>query len=220
MAKSSGLVAGSRVEVIHYGLDQDVYSPRRRSEARQALGIGTEESVLLFAAHDLGLPHKGERYLRGALVDVRCERPIRLLTMGGGHFQVGSGYRHNHFGRIESDELQALLYRAADVFIIPSLEEAFGQSALEAVACGAVVAGFAVGGIVDIVQNNLNGLLVGRGDSNALGQAISRLLKDEPLRSRWLESCAAWVRERFSYARNTTAYIALYDALLENRSNK
>jgi glycosyltransferase involved in cell wall biosynthesis len=113
-----------------------------------------------------------------------------------------------------------LLYQASDVFVIPSLEEAFGQSALEAVACGAVVAGFSVGGIPDIVKCGLNGLLVGTGDSNALGQAISRLLKDEAIRSCWLESCAAWVRERFSYARNTAAYIALYEALLENRSNK
>jgi glycosyltransferase involved in cell wall biosynthesis len=48
--------------------------------------------------------------------------------------------------------LQSLIYRAADVFVIPSLEEAFGQTALEAVACGTVVAGFAVGGIVDIVK--------------------------------------------------------------------
>ncbi len=215
MAKSSGLVAGSRVEVIHYGLDQDVYSPRRRNEARHALGIGAEEPVLLFAAHDLGLPHKGERYLREALVDVRCERPIRLLTMGGGHFQVGSGYRHNHFGRIESDELQALLYRATDVFVIPSLEEAFGQSALEAVACGAVVAGFNVGGIPDIVKCGLNGLLVERQDAHALSEAIRKLLEDEALRRHWQNSCETWVREHFSFSKNAAAYVALYDSLLK-----
>ena len=219
-ARHSALTKGRTVEVIHYGLDQDVYSPRKRREAREALGIGAEEPVLLFAAHDLGLPHKGGRYLQDALVNVHCQMPIRLLTMGAGHFQAVPGYRHTHFGRVESDELQALLYQASDVFVIPSLEEAFGQSALEAVACGAVVAGFSVGGIPDIVKCGLNGLLVGTGDSNALGQAISRLLKDEAIRSCWLESCAAWVRERFSYARNTAAYIALYEALLENRSNK
>lgn len=213
-ARHSALTKRGTVEVIHYGLDQDVYSPGKRREAREALGIGAEEPVLLFAAHDLGLAHKGGRCLGDSLVNVRYQQPIRLLTMGAGHFQAVSGYRHTHFGRVESDQLQALLYRAADVFVIPSLEEAFGQTALEAIACGTVVVGFAVGGIGDIVQNDLNGLLVARGDSNALGQGIMRLLKDEALRVRWYEACEAWVKARFSFERNATAYRALYESLL------
>jgi glycosyltransferase involved in cell wall biosynthesis len=213
-ARLSALTKGRRIEVIHYGLDQTVYSSQKRRESRQALGIGAEEPVLLFAAHDLGLPHKGGRYLRDALMNVRCQQPIRLLTMGAGHFQIGSGYRHTHFGEIESDELQTLLYRAADVFVIPSLEEAFGQSALEAVACGAVVAGFNVGGIPDIVKCDLNGLLVERQDTQALSEAIQKLLEDEGLRRAWQNSCETWVREHFSFSKNAAAYVALYDSLL------
>ncbi len=213
-ARHSALTKGRRIEVIHCGLDQTVYSSHKRRQARQALGIGAEEAVLLFAAHDLGLPHKGGRYLRDALLNVHYHRPIRLLTMGGGHFQTGSGYRHTHFGRVEGDELQALLYQAADVFVIPSLEEAFGQSALEAVACGAVVAGFRVGGIPDIVKCGLNGLLVERQNTRALSEAIQKLLEDEALRHRWQSSCEAWVRDHFSYPKNAAAYAALYDSLL------
>jgi glycosyltransferase involved in cell wall biosynthesis len=213
-ARLSALTKDRKVEVIHYGLDETVYSPQKRRESRQVLGISAEEPMLLFAAHDLGLPHKGSRYLRDALMNVRCQRPIRLLTMGGGHFQAGPGYRHTHFGRVESDELQALLYQAADIFVIPSLEEAFGQSALEAVACGAVVAGFRVGGIPDIVKCGLNGLLVEPQDTQALSEAIQKLLEDETLRSRWQSSCETWVREHFSYSKNAAAYVALYDSLL------
>ena len=213
-AKLSALTKGRRVEVIHYGLDQSVYSPRKRREAREALGIAAEEPVLCFGAHDLGLPHKGAHYLQEALVNVRCQRPIRLLTMGAGHFEAGPGYLHTHFGQIESDELQTLLYRAADVLVIPSLEEAFGQSALEALACGAVVAGFRVGGIPDIVKCGLNGLLVEREDTQALSKAIQKLLEDEPLRRRWQNSFEAWVRNHFSYSKNAAAYVALYDSLL------
>jgi glycosyltransferase involved in cell wall biosynthesis len=134
--------------------------------------------------------------------------------MGGGHFEVGSGYRHTHFGRVESDELQALLYQAADVFVIPSLEEAFGQTALEAVACGAVVAGFSVGGISDIVECGLNGLLVERQDSQALSEAVQKLLEDEALRRRWQSCCETWASENFSYSKNAAAYVVLYDSLL------
>jgi glycosyltransferase involved in cell wall biosynthesis len=213
-ARHSALTKGRTVEVIHFGLDQTVYSPRKRREAREALGIAAEEPVICFGAHDLALPHKGGRCLREAVVNVRCQQPIRLLTMGGGHFEAGAGYHHNHFGRVESDALQALLYQAADVFIIPSLEEAFGQSALEAVACGTVVAGFSVGGIPDIVKCGLNGLLVERGNTQALSEAIRKLLEDETLRHRWQNSCEAWVRENFSYSKSAAAYVALYDSLL------
>jgi glycosyltransferase involved in cell wall biosynthesis len=214
MASQSGLTRGQKVEVIHYGLDQTVYSPARRREARQALGIGLAEPVIAFAAHDLSLKHKGGHLLHEALAALTGAGPVRLLTMGAGLFKAGPQYRHTHFGRVESDDLQTLLYRAADVFIIPSLEEAFGQTALEAVACGTVVAGFSVGGIVDIVENGLNGRLVTRGDTEALTQAIAELLKDEALRNRWANVAEAWVRDRFSYARNAGAYVALYESLL------
>jgi glycosyltransferase involved in cell wall biosynthesis len=212
--KRSELAKGRRAELIHYGLDQTIYHPANRAIAREALGIKEEEAVICFAAHNLSLQHKGGTQLAEALASLKFNGSIHLLTMGSGQIKVPSQFKHTHFGRIESDPLQSLIYRAADVFVIPSLEEAFGQTALEAVACGTVVAGFAVGGIVDIVQNDLNGVLVERGDSNALGQAITDLLKDDGLRSRWSTMCEAWVKEHFSFERNAAGYRVLYESLL------
>jgi glycosyltransferase involved in cell wall biosynthesis len=213
-ASRSGLVDGAAVKLIHLGIDQNVYDPERRVEARKALGLGTSEHVLLFAAHDVGLRHKGGHLLREALAAVAQRTKVRVLTMGSGQPEGNAAYGHTHFGLVESDELQALLYKAADLFVMPSLEEAFGQTALEAVACGTVVAGFHVGGIVDIVQDGLNGVLVSRGDVRALGEAISQLLNNHSLRSHWRSSCRAWVEERFSYNRNAAAYFELYRSLL------
>jgi glycosyltransferase involved in cell wall biosynthesis len=215
MARHSGLARSRRVEVIHYGLDQSVYSPERRREAREAFGIGQDENVVAFAAHDLSLKHKGGHLLHEAMAGLSLTGKMRLLTMGAGNFKAGSRFQHTHFGRVESDELQALIYRAADVFVIPSLEEAFGQTALEAAACGTVVAGFAVGGIVDIVESGLNGRLVERDHAGALSQAISGLLQDRELRTRWANSAADWAQKKFSYAKNATAYLALYESLLK-----
>ncbi len=215
-ARASGLSRGRRIDVIHYGIDQKVYSPRKRLEARAALGLQSDEHVVFFAAHDISLPHKGGQYVREALTFLAGSRPIRLLTMGAGRFEAVPGFNQVSFGRVESDDLQALLYRAADVFIIPSLEEAFGQAALEAIACGTVVAGFDVGGISDIVENGVNGILVARGDAGALSRAISQLLGDRSLRMRWQLSCEDWVSNRFSYSKNATAYMALYKSLLND----
>ena len=213
-ARRSGLVNGAAVKLIHYGIDPSVYNPERREEARKALGLGTDEQVLLFAAHNVGLKHKGGHLLAEALVSVAQRTKFRVLTMGSGQLESNAAYRHTHFGRVGSDQLQALLYKAADLFVMPSLEEAFGQTALEAVACGTVVAGFHVGGIADIIQDGLNGVLVNRGDVRALGEAIAQLLDNHSLRSHWRNSCRAWVEERFSYKRNAAAYFELYRSLL------
>ena len=214
MARSSALTADCRIEVIHYGIDQSIYSPIKRDEARLALGIGLDEEVLCFAAQNINLPHKGGASLAKALESIPQGRPMRLLTMGSGQFKAGPQYHHTHFGKVESDELQALIYRSADVFVIPSLEEAFGQTALEAGACGTVVAGFDVGGIVDIVKNGVNGQLVERANSHALGKAIVSLLDNLLMRSEWVEQAHGWVKERFSYQRNANAYRNLYEELI------
>jgi len=215
MARKSALTSNCRIDVIHYGIDQSIYSPTGRDEARRALGIGLDEEVLCFAAQNLSLPHKGGRCLSEALAAIPEGRSMRLLTMGSGHFAAPERFHHMAFGKIESDQLQALIYRAADVFVIPSLEEAFGQTALEAISCGTVVAGFQVGGIVDIVKNGLNGELVPRGDSLSLSRAIESLLNHGAMRREWASQAEEWVRERFSYHRNATSYSSLYHELME-----
>lgn len=210
MATTSALTRDCRVETIHYGIDTGVYNPRLRNEARNALGIAMDDEVICFAAHDVRAPHKGGVQLAEALARIQRGKLIHLLTMGSGHFKAPEQFRHRHLGKIESDELQAVIYRAADVFVIPSLEEAFGQTALEAVSCGTPVAGFDVGGIRDIVKNGMNGLLVPRGNSEELAHAILYLIRDVSLRKLWLENAACWVDNNFSYRLNARAYISLY----------
>jgi glycosyltransferase involved in cell wall biosynthesis len=219
MIRKSALTSDCRMEVIHLCIDHTVYSPIKRDEARMALGIGLDEEVICFAAHNISLPHKGGGCLSEALNSIPQDRPLRLLTMGSGQFKASPQYFHTHFGKVESNELQALIYRAADVFVIPSLEEAFGQTALEAVACGTVVAGFEVGGIVDIVKNGLNGQLVPKGDSSALADAIIQLMDDFRMRQLWREMASDWIDDHFSYLRNASAYVSLYEELI-GASNK
>jgi glycosyltransferase involved in cell wall biosynthesis len=214
MAQKSALASGHRVETIHYGIDDGNYNPALRIQAREALGISHDDEVICFAAHDVRAPHKGGLQLADALSAITRRRPIHLLTMGSGHFRAPEQFHHRHFGKIESDELQAVIYRAADVFVIPSLEEAFGQTALEAASCGTVIAGFDVGGVCDIVQTGLNGRLVPRGDSAALSQAIIGLLDDTVLRQAWANRTPEWVAGNFSYQRNAEAYASLYADLI------
>ena len=78
------------------------------------------------------------------------------------------------------DEIAPYL-KAADLFVLPSQFEGLSNSLLEAMACGLPVISTSVGGSIDIIENNVNGLLVEYGDEDGLSQAISRVLDDSDL---------------------------------------
>ena len=84
---------------------------------------------------------------------------------------------YHHVGFLASRQELACAYAAMDTFVIPSLQEAFGQTALEAIACGIPVVGFRAGGIPDTVRNGVNGLTASSGDIKALADAINHLMR-------------------------------------------
>lgn len=226
-ARSSALVRGAQVECIHFGVDSRHYHPRGRDEARSALGIPPKAKVVLAAAHDLTIVRKGALHTVAALARVAAKKDITVLSFGRGRLPIEGNQRnliYRHFGPVDSECLQGLLYRCADVFVMPSLEEAFGMTALEAAACGCMVAGFDVGGLRDIVTPPLNGRLVSCGSNELLEEAILELLST-PVQSKfWINQAESWIASNFSSKSCATKHLALYRQLcdltrIENSDN-
>ena len=96
---------------------------------------------------------------------------------------LGVEQHFRFLGRKSQSEL-AEIYAQSDIFCMPSLTEAFGVVFLEAMSAGVPVIGSRTGGIVEIIQNEVNGLLVNPGDHQELTQKVLRLLKDTNLRER------------------------------------
>jgi len=92
-------------------------------------------------------------------------------------------------GHVTTDATMCSILTAADLFVIPSLEEAFGQTCVEAMACGTPIVGFDTGGIPDMVRPGFTGLLAPRGDTTALAAALDALLGDEATRHRMGVNC-------------------------------
>ena len=84
-----------------------------------------------------------------------------------------------NFGKINSNIKMSNIYSAADIFVIPSRMESFGQTAAEAQSCGTPVVGFNIGGLRDIVKNNKNGFLIEPFNSKKMALAIEDLLTKE-----------------------------------------
>jgi glycosyltransferase involved in cell wall biosynthesis len=215
-ARRSAVLASARsFRTIHYGLDVAAYAPRPKAACRARLGLAEDVFVVCFGAPSLASPRKGLRELLAALQQLRDVPRLACLVFGG---ELPAGTLDGlpavrALGYLDGAEAQATAYSAADVFVIPSLQEAFGQTSLEAMACSTPVIGFDTGGIPDMVRPGETGLLAPVGDVAALAEAL-----------RWAAGhraeCAAMganarrlAESEFTLERQAAAYLALYGSL-------
>jgi glycosyltransferase involved in cell wall biosynthesis len=106
-----------------------------------------------------------------------------------------------------------LLHQCA-LFVLASRFETFGIAVLEAMACGRAVVGTAVDGILEIIDDEENGLVVAPEDSQALAAAIRRLLADAPLRQRLGDAARVRVKDQFQRQRMGESYMHAFQEVL------
>jgi glycosyltransferase involved in cell wall biosynthesis len=127
-----------RIEVIHLGLDHDLFGP----------GEEPREPFLLYPANPW--PHKNHERLFKALSRLRRERPgLRLVLTGSGLERLSPPAGVEVRGRVPREAL-ASLYRRASALVFPSLYEGFGQPPLEAMASGCPVACSTAGALPEV----------------------------------------------------------------------
>lgn len=211
-AEESSLLRSRPITAINCGLDTNIFRPLDRTFARQALGIPLDARVVMFAADSVENERKGGQYLYEALAGIKM--PLHLVTAGAGHPPSGLKMKTLHLGNLDCENLLALAYNTADVFVIPSTQEAFGQTALEASACGVAVAGFNAGGIAEIIADGETGLLCPVKNTLALREAIERLLLNEDMRKAMGVKGRQRVEERFTLAMFANQYLKVYQDLL------
>ena len=118
-------------------------------------------------------------------------------------------------GNLKEDALSAV-YNCADVFVLPSIQEGQGIVLLEAQASGKPVVAFDVGGVNEAVRNGETGLLVKRGSSEELGDALLRLLSNKPLREKMGANGRGFVTENFTWDICAQKMLKVYREVLAN----
>jgi glycosyltransferase involved in cell wall biosynthesis len=200
---------------IPNGLDLDVFSPREARIARAALEIPMEANVILFVADWAPNMRKGLFLLSQALKRLdACFKPF-LLSLGKGEPEIEGSFSRLHLGYQSHDRLLALAYSAADLFVIPSLQDNLPNTVLESLACGTPVVGFDTGGIPDMVRPGITGLLAPVGNVDALCEAIARLLDDPSARAHMSENCRRIAVEEYSLQLQARRYVELYSQVLD-----
>jgi glycosyltransferase involved in cell wall biosynthesis len=170
------------------------------------------------------VPRKGLQFLIDAMESLGdCEVELQLIGSGQEYKRIhryvleqGLSDRIKLLGYIPRDQLPKY-YAHAEIFILPSLSESFGQVLLEAMSCGLPVIASRVGGIPETIQDRVGGLLVPPGDSEALVGAI-RFMADHPsARLRMGRKNAAIAREDYGWASIAQQYESLYFTKLAER---
>lgn len=189
--KTLDLVAPrSRPHAIKFGIDLDVFRPRDKATCRDLLGLPRDTFIVMSSASSVADPRKGLAHLAEALD--RLNLPD-ALTVCVGWFDSGQpapipGMKA--MGYMGDPRRLAMLYSAADVFVGPSLEEAFGQVFIEAAACGTPSIGYPTGGVPEAIRDGVSGLVADEMTPAALADAIGTLHMDGALR----ESMGRWGR--------------------------
>ena len=163
------------------------------------------------------VPHKGQRYLiEAAHLVVQQVPDARFVILGEGELrdhlekQIHEHHLEKHvlLPGFRTDVLGCI--RSFDLFVMSSVTEGLGTSLLDAMAASRPIVATTAGGIPEIVEDGVNGLLVPPRDAHALAAAIVRALREPTLRDRLAAAGFARVNERFTVERMVTATAAAY----------
>jgi glycosyltransferase involved in cell wall biosynthesis len=208
---AAGIVDPAKTSVILNGIACDRYTTQR-TYALAGPVMGT-----------IGRMHeqKGQRFLLDAMPEIlRCTPGARLVIHGWGELEeslkahareLQLGAAVSFAGRTNDP---AGVLREMELFVLPSLWEGFPIVLLEAMASGLPIVATAVDGVLEMVSDGRNALLVPPGDPGLLAQAVTRVLHDENLRRRLGENAARDVRERFSVERMVAETEVVYKEVL------
>jgi glycosyltransferase involved in cell wall biosynthesis len=197
--------------IIPNGLDLRPFTFLDKKQAKVSLAIPTDRPVVVISAHFLNDTRKGIGYALAALQSVSDLSPFIVAV---GHCnedlrQALQGLEVKEMGFITDRSLMAHVYSASDIMLFCSLADNLPLTVLEAMAASAVVIGFATGGVPEMIQSDLNGILVESKNQEALNQALRQAMLSPKLEAMG-QQARKDVENHFSSALFLERHLQLY----------
>ena len=222
-ARHSMLTRHQDIEIVPNAIALQHFHLYDRSEARQTLGI-TEPHVIVFGAARIDDDIKGFGYLTKALqllIDSKGtdRSDLRLLLFGGIKDEriLGSiPVAYTYMGYVKDEQQLSQIYAASDCVVSSSLYETFGQTLIEAMACGCLPVAFTGSGQQDIISHQQNGYLADYLSAESLADGISwALTADVPVKV-----LRSNVQQRYSEDVVAKKYIEVYEQAMRPKMLK
>jgi glycosyltransferase involved in cell wall biosynthesis len=215
--KRSALLQKFPATVIPNGIDTETFQPRNQQMARQRLDLPSDAKVVLFLAHATTEKRKGFDLFLKAAAALRADPQVFVMVVGHGAEKYDLGPRARFLESVDTELGLSFVYSAADVFVLPSLQDNFPNTAVEALACGLPIVAFNVGGLPDIVRD-CTGVLVEPGNTEALSAAILTLLNRPDVRRQMSAKCRSLAIAEYSAELQAKRYLDLYASCLTPHS--
>lgn len=222
-AAKSSLFANRPIEVIPNGLDADTYKPIDRAIARQLLGLPAHKRLVLFGAlNATDDQRKGFHLLQPALKNLAhtdWKDQIEVVIFGASKPETPSaseefGLKTHYLGTLNDDISLALAYSAADVFVLPSIQENLANTVMEALACGTPCIAFDIGGMPDMIEHERNGYLAKPYEVDDLAQGLVWVLENEQRYRQLSDRARTKVEKEFTLDVQGRRYEKLFDESL------
>jgi glycosyltransferase involved in cell wall biosynthesis len=210
-ADNSDLFKDFKTHHVPYGLDTSVFRKLHNTFSKDILGLPTDKKLILFVSESVEVNRKGLKVLLRSLALIE-DKELAIALVGQGNFSIPKELKNIpvfYLGTIIEERLMAIVYSAADLFVIPSLIDNLPNTAIEAICCGTPVVGFKTGGIPDIIEHGVNGLLANEISAESLAIQIGAALKD--LHCFDSDKISAGAREKYELKIQAQAYLELFE---------
>jgi glycosyltransferase involved in cell wall biosynthesis len=218
----------NKIIVIPNGVDTNKFKPGNKKKLRKKLNLPTKITIACFSGRLV--KQKGLDILLKSMVNIkRSELRLLLLVFGTGKLQEGS-IEENMKKFVKDNNLEQNVkfvgnvtnldeyLRTADFFFFPSRREGLPNALLEAASSGLPIVASKIGGNVDIIEDNYNGLLFESENTKELTKKILKLIKNERLQEKFAKNARKTVEEKFSLDVVCDRYIKLYQSLINIRN--
>jgi glycosyltransferase involved in cell wall biosynthesis len=218
--KQTALLTNPRhaIKVIPNGIDTNIFAPKFN-------GKRNDNEFRLITVSRL-IERKGIQYILKALAEIKDET-IRLMIIGEGVYENELRFLCRSFnlnnqvtfmGFRKRDTIPSY-FAQSDVFILPSLAEAFGNVIAEAMACGLPIIGADEGGIPDLVDDE-NGILVKPGNAEQIKSAIIFMKNNKEIRIRMGKNNITKMGHNYKWEKVASAYSRIYEECLNGSCRK
>ncbi len=221
-AQASSLFRNVRIEVIPNGLDLQLFKPVDKRLLREELSLPQEKKLVLFGGKSVTSdPNKGVRILAQSLRGL-AERGWRdtaeVVVFGESKPKrpPDFGLKVHYMGWLNDDAATSRLYAAADVSVVPSLQENLSYTTMESMACGTPCVAFDQGGMPDMIESGHTGYLARPHDPGDLAQGIAWVLENEDRRKNLSLQARIKVEQEFSLDTVADRYVKLYGEMVKN----
>lgn len=203
---------------IPNGADTTVYRPQDKAAARRLLGV-PQDVVLVggCAVGGVNSPWKGGAFALSTILELKKHFPnLHFLNIGvkEAPSEFDNADWVHQISYVHEPAQLARLYAALDLLLYPSVADNHPLVCIECLCCGTPVAGFATGGVPEIVRHGEDGLLVPPRDGASLTKAAILLLRDGSFRERMAREIAVGAARRFNLDLFAQRYKKVYEEML------